>query len=120
VIPPAERPPPHVLVAELRPHYRQLSEAMRGHPPCEGNDDGGEVIHWDSGGSHGAAPAPLTDPGQINFDGAGLGAFDAAGFDFAAFDASVSMSPMVVMAAAGETEGEPGSVPPRSTTVMEE
>ena len=57
-----------LLVAELRPHYRQLSEAMRLHPPYEGYDDGG-AVQWPSEGS--GVGLASTDAGSVNFDAAG-------------------------------------------------
>jgi hypothetical protein len=83
-----------LLVNELRPHYRQISEVMRAQTAStEASDGGGDtpVALWDSADSHGRdshAPDPAHhgDPAQ-HLDAATLGGFDHSTFDLSAFDA---------------------------------
>jgi hypothetical protein len=76
-----------LLVNELRPYYRQMSDVMRGQTASDGSDSGGDSSgsSWDSTGSN--APAHQTDPTH-HLDAAGLGSFDTGGLDQGAFDLS--------------------------------
>jgi hypothetical protein len=75
-----------LLVNELRPYYRQISEAMRPPPGVDGSSDssGGEASlpFWSSsepGAEH---------PGAVqNLDAASFGNLDLSSFDAGAFDA---------------------------------
>jgi hypothetical protein len=75
-----------LLVNELRPYYRQMSEVMRAQSASDGSDSGGDSSgpSWDSTGSD--APAQ-PDPAH-HLDAAGLGSFDPGGLDHGAFDLS--------------------------------
>jgi hypothetical protein len=77
-----------LLVSELRPHYRQISEVMRGQTASSEASDGGDspVTSWDSTGSHAADPAHPGEPAH-HLDAAALGGLDPGGFDLSAFDA---------------------------------
>jgi hypothetical protein len=76
-----------LLVKELRPYYRQISEAMR--PPGSGAD------YSDSSGGDGSFPFwHSSDPGADHsadavqgLDAASLGSLDLSAFDAGAFDA---------------------------------
>jgi hypothetical protein len=79
-----------LLVSELRPYYRQISEAMRAPPGADGSADsgGGEVppSFWDSskpGAEHSAHPHDALQ----QLDAASLGNLDLSSFDAGAFDA---------------------------------
>jgi hypothetical protein len=77
-----------LLVNELRPHYRQISEVMRAQAAStEALDGGGDtpMALWDSTGSHAPDPAHHGDPNHL--DAAALGGFDHSTFDLSAFDA---------------------------------
>jgi hypothetical protein len=77
-----------LLVNELRPYYRQMSEVMRAQTAStDGSDSGGDGSgpSWDSTGAH--APAHQADPAH-HLDAAGLGSFDPGGLDHGAFDLS--------------------------------
>lgn len=90
--------PTILLVKELRPLYRQLSDAMRRHGTADDADPSGWASPaWDSvpsgdtaASGAGDVPSPVgpLDHSSLSFDAAGLGGFDAGGFDLAAFDAS--------------------------------
>jgi hypothetical protein len=76
-----------LLVSELRPYYRQISEVMRAQTAStDGSDSGGDGSPiWTSSDT----PA---QPGDQHLDAAGVGAFDPGtfdhhGFDLSAFDA---------------------------------
>jgi hypothetical protein len=78
-----------LLVSELRPHYRQISEVMRAHAASTDSADGGgdgPVTLWDSTGSHGHDPMQQGDPTH-HLDAAALGGLDHGTFDLSAFDA---------------------------------
>jgi hypothetical protein len=76
-----------LLVGELRPYYRQMSEVMRTQAASsDASDSGGDSTPlWDSAGSPGPDPAHQADPAH-HLDAAGLGAFDHSGLDHASFD----------------------------------
>jgi hypothetical protein len=80
-----------LLVGELRPYYRQISEAMRPPPGTGGADSGGgdaSPMLWDSSkpaGEHGGA-LPSHEGAQM-LDAASLGNLDLSSFDAGAFDA---------------------------------
>jgi hypothetical protein len=74
-----------LLVSELRPYYRQISEVMRTQTTDASGGDG-SVPRWDSTDSHAADPAHHGDPAH-HLDAAGLGGFDHGNFDLSAFDA---------------------------------
>jgi hypothetical protein len=77
-----------LLVSELRPYYRQMSEVIRPastDAPDSGGDGSGSL--WDSAGSRAADPAHQPEPAH-HLDGAGLGSFDHSGFDHGSFDLS--------------------------------
>jgi hypothetical protein len=79
-----------LLVNELRPHYRQISEVMRAQTTStDGSDGGGDtpVTSWDSTGSHAADPAHHGDPSN-HLDAAALGGFEHSSFDVGTFDLS--------------------------------
>jgi hypothetical protein len=78
-----------LLVSELRPYYRQISEVMRTHTASTESADGGgdtPVTLGDSTGSHGHDPMLQGDP-TPNLDAAALGGFDHGTFDLSTFDA---------------------------------
>jgi hypothetical protein len=78
-----------LLVSELRPYYRQISEVMRAQTGSTNSADGGgdtPVTLWDSTNSHTPDPAHLGDPAH-HLDAAGLGGLDHGTFDLSAFDA---------------------------------
>jgi hypothetical protein len=77
-----------LLVSELRPHYRQISELMRGQTASDSAAGGGDspVTLWDSTGSHGHDPTQPSDP-IPHLEAAALGSFDHSSFDLSAFDA---------------------------------
>jgi hypothetical protein len=80
-----------LLVAELRPHYRELSAAMRRQAGPDGGDAGGDGVDgissfWspDDPGAH------LPHPDATGGDHHAFGGFDLASFDaFSALDASI-------------------------------
>jgi hypothetical protein len=74
-----------LLVNELRPYYRQISDVMRAQiPSADSADSGGDGLpSWSSSDSHPAQPG---DP-ALHLDGEGLGGFDHTTFDLSAFDA---------------------------------
>ncbi len=76
-----------LLVSELRPYYRQMSEVMRAQTAStDGSDSGGDSTPlWDSAGSPAGDPAHQADPTR-HLDAAGLGAFDPGGLDHNSFD----------------------------------
>ncbi len=79
-----------LLVSELRPHYRKISEVMRAQTASTGSSDGGgdsPVTSSDSTGCHPADPAHHGDPAH-HLDAAALGSFDHSTFDLGAFDPS--------------------------------
>jgi hypothetical protein len=84
-----------LLVNELRPHYRQISEVMRAQTAStDGSDGGGDssVTLWDSADSHGrdshaADPAHHGNPSN-HLDAATLGGFEHSSFDVGTFDLS--------------------------------
>jgi hypothetical protein len=88
-----------LLVPELRPHYRQLSEAMRGSADMHDVHNTGMYTPM-SGTSGSAHDLQHADLGSADLGGLGafdLGSFDASAFDtldsgMASFDASVSSS----------------------------
>jgi hypothetical protein len=73
-----------LLVSELRPYYRQISDLMRAQTSStDGSDSGGDGSPiWTSSDTH---PA---QPGDQHLDAAGLGAFDPGTFDHNSFDLS--------------------------------
>jgi hypothetical protein len=78
-----------LLVGELRPYYRQMSEVMRAQTASsDASDSGGDSVPlWDSTGPS-ADPAHQADPAH-HLDAAGLGAFDpSSGLDHTSFDLS--------------------------------
>jgi hypothetical protein len=82
-----------LLVSELRPHYRQISEVMRAQTAStEASDGGGDgpVTLWDSTGSHNHGSHnhdPMQQGDPTHLDAAALGGFDHCSFDLSAFDA---------------------------------
>jgi hypothetical protein len=77
-----------LLVNELRPHYRQISEVMRAQTASTDSADGGGDAPgtWDSTGAHNHDLMQQVDP-TAHLDAAALGAFDHGAFDLRAFDA---------------------------------
>jgi hypothetical protein len=80
-----------LLVEELRPHYRQLSEAMRSYSGNDGADgsyvaSGEACDHSGRGDMH--PPAPAVDPGGLGMDPGNLGSLDVGNLDLGGFDAS--------------------------------
>jgi hypothetical protein len=79
-----------LLVEELRPHYRQLSEAMRAQGAAGGDSDSGSSWSSDCSSPHSDNPRNH-DSGStadhVNVLDAGMGNFDLGGFDLGAFDA---------------------------------
>jgi hypothetical protein len=78
-----------LLVSELRPYYRQISEVMRAQTAATDFADGGgdsPVPLLDSSSSHPTHPMHPGDPAQL--DAAALGGFDHGGFDHSSFDLS--------------------------------
>jgi hypothetical protein len=78
-----------LLVNELRPHYRQISEVVRAQTASTDASDGGgdmPVTLWDSTGSH--APDPAHHGDSNHLDAAGLGGFEHSNFDAGTFDLS--------------------------------
>jgi len=80
-----------LLVEELRPHYRQLSEAMRV-PSTAGGDSDGGGSSWSSDGSSPHSDNPCNHDADspadhVNLHDAGMGNLDLGGFDLGAFDA---------------------------------
>jgi hypothetical protein len=77
-----------LLVGELRPYYRQISEAMRPPPGADGSDSGGDgsPAFWDSSNPEHSGPLPSHDPVQ-GLDAASFGNLDLGSFDAGAFDA---------------------------------
>jgi hypothetical protein len=73
-----------LLVNELRPHYRQISDVMRSQMATDSPDSGGDGLPiWTSPDSH---PTPTGDPTH-HIDAVGLGGFDQSSFDLSTFDA---------------------------------
>lgn len=88
-----------LLVEELRPHYRQLSEAMQAQAAASGDPGDGGLLsgYWSSDGSrqHGDGSPPRDDqhkhdaaqPGDnASLHDAGTGNLDLGSFDLGAFD----------------------------------
>ncbi len=80
-----------LLVNELRPHYRQISEVMRAQTASTDSAAGGGDAPgaWDSTGSHSHGSQGLMQQGDptAHLDAAALGGFDQGAFDLSAFDA---------------------------------
>lgn len=75
-----------LLVEELRPHYRQLSQAMRPPGGADGSSgDGGSPEIWGSDHSHPHDSAALPD--NLNLHDGGTGNFDLGSLDLGTFDA---------------------------------
>jgi hypothetical protein len=77
-----------LLVSELRPYYRQMSEVMRAQTAStDTSDSGGDSAgpSWDSTGSPATDPAHQADH---HLDTAGLATFDPGGLDHSSFDLS--------------------------------
>jgi hypothetical protein len=77
-----------LLVNELRPHYRQISEVMRTQTASTGTSDSAgdsSVPLWDSS-PDAADPTQSADPAQ-HLDAVGFDSFDHSTFDLSTFDA---------------------------------
>jgi hypothetical protein len=84
-----------LLVSELRPHYRQISELMRTQSgTTDGSDSGGDssVPSSDSTGSHATEPAhpqdPAHHPDPAELDGLDHSTLEHSSLDLSTFDAS--------------------------------
>jgi hypothetical protein len=75
-----------LLVSELRPYYRQISEAMRPPPGADGSGGGDSPTFWDSAKPEHTGPLLSHDPVQ-GLDAASFGNLDLGSFDAGAFDA---------------------------------
>jgi hypothetical protein len=83
-----------LLVEELQPHYRQLSEAMRAQGAAGGDSDAGgsSSDYWSFDDSHQNSENrqtddPVSPADRMNFHDAGTGNRDLGSFDLGAFNA---------------------------------